>query len=271
MTDFRIDFAIIGAMKSGTTDLARKLAQHSSICFSEPKEPHFFNSREDWESNLEEYHSSFRPQSGQICGEGSTSYSDLATYPKVVERLLAYNSKLKLIYLVRHPIKRIQSQYAHRLMNGDAEPDVNLEFKKCGWRYVSQSSYGTTLRTYQDAFGSQNVLPLVFEDYVMDMCSGVASVCNFLSIPREDLSHISARNATVGSNRSRTSPLYYIDHILTYSPRFVRRKFGRIVSLKLREKPVLPADIIDELWGRLDPEVSLFEEVSGLDASSWRP
>jgi len=267
---FRIQFAIIGAMKSGTTDLARKLAHHSSVCFCDKKEPHFFNSRDDWESELEEYHSYFRPTPGQICGEGSTSYSDLATYPKVVERLHSYNPQLKLIYLVRHPIRRIQSQYAHRLMNGDAEPDINLEFENRGWRYLSQSSYGTTLKTYQEAFGQGQVLPILFESYITDMGGGVDRVCDFLEIPREDLMHITARNTTVGSNRSRWSPVYYVDRILAYSPRSVRRRFGRKVSLKLREKPKLPADVVGDLWTELEPEIRLFEEVSGMDTSIWR-
>ena len=267
---FRVQFAIIGAMKSGTTDLARKLANHTSVCFCDKKEPHFFNSREDWITSLDEYHSYFRPSPGQICGEGSTSYSDLVTYPKVVERLLAYNPELKLIYLVRHPIKRIQSQYAHRLMNGDAEPDIRLEFEKRGWRYLSQSSYGTTLKTYQEAFGERQVLPMLFESYIADMGKGVDRVCDFLGIPREDLSHISARNTTVGSNRSRWSPVYYVDRILTYSPRVVRRKFGRKISLKLREKPTLPPEIVHQLWEQIEPEVRLFESQSGLDTSIWR-
>jgi hypothetical protein len=155
-------------------------------------------------------------------------------------------------------------------MNGDAEPDIGLEFENRGWRYLSQSSYGTTLKTYQEAFGKEQVLPILFESYITDMGEGVDRVCDFLEIPREDLTHITARNTTVGSNRSRWSPVYYVDRILTYSPRSVRRKFGRKVSLKLREKPNLPAHIVGDLSTELEPEIRLFEDLSGLDTSIWR-
>src|SRR5215510_8218327 len=35
-------FFLVGAPRCGTTSLAVALAQHPQICFSEPKEPHFF-------------------------------------------------------------------------------------------------------------------------------------------------------------------------------------------------------------------------------------
>jgi hypothetical protein len=65
-----VDFMIIGAQKSGTTSLAAQLADHPQICFSQIKEPGYFNETEDWESGLDRYHQLFDPADGQLCGEG---------------------------------------------------------------------------------------------------------------------------------------------------------------------------------------------------------
>ncbi|WP_040414858.1 sulfotransferase [Desulfococcus multivorans] len=37
------DFFIIGAPRCGTTSLSRYLSKHPDICFSRPKEPHYFS------------------------------------------------------------------------------------------------------------------------------------------------------------------------------------------------------------------------------------
>ena len=41
-----IDFAIIGAQKSGTSALAHFLAQHPQIAMSRPKEAHIFDAQD---------------------------------------------------------------------------------------------------------------------------------------------------------------------------------------------------------------------------------
>ena len=41
-----IDFAIIGAQKSGTSALAHFLSQHPAIAMSQPKEPHIFDAED---------------------------------------------------------------------------------------------------------------------------------------------------------------------------------------------------------------------------------
>ena len=36
------DFFVVGAPRCGTTALSRYLSQHPQVCFSKPKEPHYF-------------------------------------------------------------------------------------------------------------------------------------------------------------------------------------------------------------------------------------
>jgi hypothetical protein len=261
---------IIGAMKAGTTDLSSKIAAHSGVSFCRTKEPHFFAKNPAWEGQLDRYHSLFRPEPGQICGEGSVSYSFVVEDPDVVDRLYRYNPDLRLVFIVRDPIDRIRSHYTHRLMGGIADLDPRREISIRRGEYIGRSRYGRTLEAYQDTFGPERILTLMFDDYVRDPDGTVASALEFLGLPEEDLSQASARNRTTGSNRSPWSPVFYLDQLLSFSPPAARRFLGRWINVKLRHKPTLPREIASDLWAELESDMDLFERISGHDLSGWR-
>jgi hypothetical protein len=55
---------------------------------SKPKEPNFFSDEERWSRGLEWYASLFDPAAADsLCGESSTHYTKLPTYPRTVERM----------------------------------------------------------------------------------------------------------------------------------------------------------------------------------------
>jgi len=268
--DFRVDFMIIGAMKAGTTDLAKKLSAHGKVDFCSQKEPHFFCRHPNWEEHLDQYHSLFQRDPYKISGEASTSHSFLGEYPSIVARLFEYNPELRFIYMARDPVARIRSHFAHRLMHGIADRDPERELSIRRAEYINRSQYGATLKAYQDFFGREQVLPIVFENYIRDPDGTLESVLDFLGLPGQRLNDVSARHSSTGSNRSRWSPVFYLDHILAFSPPAVRRVLSRWISVKLREKPQLPRDLALGLWEELEPDVALFERVSGLNVDVWR-
>ena len=51
-------------------------------------------------------------------GESSTHYTKLPTYPRTVDRMVRDLPRLKLIYVMRHPIERLMSQYVHEVTVG---------------------------------------------------------------------------------------------------------------------------------------------------------
>ena len=109
------DFIIIGAAKSGTTTLYQYLCRHPQIYMSTPKEPDFFSLDMNYHKGIEWYESLFdgaKPE--QICGEASTTYSRWHQHPKAAERISQYLPKVKLIYIMRHPVDRAYSFYAYR-------------------------------------------------------------------------------------------------------------------------------------------------------------
>ena len=109
------DFIIIGAMKCATSTLHEQLARQAGIFMSTPKEPNFFSDDEQWERGIGWYASLFNlADECDICGESSTHYTKLPTYPHTIERMREHlGDDVRMIYIMRHPIDRLISHYIH--------------------------------------------------------------------------------------------------------------------------------------------------------------
>jgi len=107
------NFIIIGAAKSATTTLTTILPQHPDIFISKPKEPKFFGRY--YKNGWNWYSSRFKQgRAYELRGEGSTMYtSNLSSFKQTAELMHHYLPDLKLIYVVRHPLDRIISQWRH--------------------------------------------------------------------------------------------------------------------------------------------------------------
>ena len=92
------NFMIIGAMKCATSTLHEQLALQPGIVMTEPKEPNFFSNNEEYQRGMDWYLSLFtEAQATDICGESSTHYTKLPTYPETVSRIAAEFPELKFI------------------------------------------------------------------------------------------------------------------------------------------------------------------------------
>lgn len=114
---------IVGSMKSGTTSLFSYLEQHPQIAASRDKEPCFFSRSDIFAKGYNWYESlwDWNPASHKIAMEGSTSYTRIPTYSNAAEEIQRFqsrtNSSIKFIYIVRHPIERIESHYTLSLIH----------------------------------------------------------------------------------------------------------------------------------------------------------
>ncbi|QNL20599.1 sulfotransferase [Hyphobacterium sp. CCMP332] len=103
---------IIGAQKSGTTELFETLKDHPQIITSFNKEVHFFSSEHKYlNQGVSWYYKQF-PKisfwSSKILLEATPSY---LFFPKALERLKKYNPNAKIIVLLRNPVKRAYSAW----------------------------------------------------------------------------------------------------------------------------------------------------------------
>jgi hypothetical protein len=107
---------IIGSMKSGTTTLFDLLARHPAIAPARNKEPGFFAFEEVFALGFGWYDAlfAFDPARHRYGLEGSTDYTKHPFCTGVAERLIASAPRrFRLIYLMRHPLRRIESHARH--------------------------------------------------------------------------------------------------------------------------------------------------------------
>lgn len=171
---------IIGAMKCATTTLHDQLAQQPGIFMSEPKEPNFFSDDEQYNKGLEWYRSLFKAAvQGDLCGESSTHYTKIPTYPNTLDRIKQHAPDAKFVYVMRHPIERLVSQYIHEWSQRTVSRDINAAIKT--FQSLTQySQYSMQIRPYLEAFGSNKVLPIFSENLRHHPQRELERVCRFI-------------------------------------------------------------------------------------------
>jgi hypothetical protein len=186
------DFIVIGAAKSATTTLTRVLGRHPEIFMCRPKEPKFFGRHYDkgwrWYASLFE-----EGLKARLRGEGSTMYSsNLPGFEHTAELISTYLPKTKIIYMARHPLDRIVSQWRH--IKGK-HPTSTSSFEKL-WKtsrlkdlLIGCSMYYERLSTFREHFPDDQILCLTFEDFLSQPKQTLESVLDFLGIdgPAEPL------------------------------------------------------------------------------------
>ncbi|MDZ7629166.1 MAG: hypothetical protein U5J99_12275 [Parvularculaceae bacterium] len=106
---------IIGAMKAGTTTLFDHLAAHPAVAPCRPKEPGFFAFDDCYAKGRDWYHSlyDFDPGRHAIRLDGSTDYAKFPHCSGVQARLKDFGGEFRLVYSLRHPLRRIESHAQH--------------------------------------------------------------------------------------------------------------------------------------------------------------
>ncbi|MGH7940139.1 MAG: sulfotransferase family protein [Limisphaerales bacterium] len=178
------NFFIIGAAKAATTSLSSLLIWHPEAGIVRGKEPHFFSYDAEFGQGLGRYLALFSHcRDKKACGDASTSYSRIRYYPTVVERIYRYAPNAKIIYMVRHPLKRMESAYIEHLCTRESGvfPSINEAVKRQPM-IVDSSRYGEVYEAYRRRFGESQIKVVWFEEYVAQKAAVYQDVCRFLGI-----------------------------------------------------------------------------------------
>lgn len=178
-------FLIIGGMKCGSTTLYRDLAASPEIYFPLDKEPGNLTSDHVLTgAGLDEYQSLFeRSTSNQVCGEASTNYTKRPVFEGVPDR--AYKilgSELKIIYIIRHPLDRIESHMRHNTANGEWPPQPPETLLQAQRELVWFSSYGYQIEPWIDRFGESQVRVIRLDDYMQNRKERCATIWDWLGV-----------------------------------------------------------------------------------------
>ncbi len=154
------NFLVIGAMKGGTSSLTNYLREHPQVFMSKPKEIRFFGNEENWQRGLDWYEQHFADaRDATAIGEASPNYTTYPIRGGVPARIAGVIPNAKLIYLVRHPIERMQSQYIMMLREGMESLPIEQALLERPI-YVYPSRYALQLEQYLDHFSREQLLVL---------------------------------------------------------------------------------------------------------------
>jgi hypothetical protein len=158
------DFIIIGTMKGGTSSLFYYAGLHPQIALSKKKEVDFFLDH-NWSRVVQWYKSFFAP-SDRVKGEASPNLSKFPSSAAAPGRIASLLPDVKLIYLLREPVSRIESHLHHNLLrqritvqqieNLQQHPDI-------AERYLLPSRYHLQLCKYLEHFPRERILILTSE------------------------------------------------------------------------------------------------------------
>lgn len=271
----KVDIMIIGAQKSGTTSLAHFLAKHPEVCFCLEKEPGFFNYYTDWEQHLWKYHKLFKPERGQKLAEASTMYTIAPQHFGTHERIFKYNPEVRLIYIMRDPVERVVSQFAHRYIRKKVSSDVTQVLTDES--YVFRSSYFYQISPYADIFGLENILLLTFEELVADPQSVLIRISNFVGIDDtyfKNMHEFFAKNTS--TNRyvlPENGILKLLGSLKNYRyllPKGIEDAILKLLGNKIMEKPVFNEDIRQQLYHRVKDDVDKLQQLMGREITEWK-
>ncbi len=186
-----VDFIIAGAGKSGTRTLNFYLENHSEICmadgmepkfFTEVKKNNFFSNDGNWSKGLDWYQSLF-PNSEKLKGESSVIYFNT---PDAAENIHKIAPNVKLVFLLREPVKRVYSHYWQERKTGSI-PNISFDemIKQQHprlQRYFQHSSYQENLERFLKFFPKENIKILISEEFFKNPKNVVNSLCEFLDI-----------------------------------------------------------------------------------------
>jgi hypothetical protein len=268
------NFIIVGAMKAGTSSLAASLRAHSDI-FTPANEVHFFDVPRRYAKGLRKYRSYFTGWQGErAVGEKTPTYSYQAAAP---ERIASLLPEVKLIWIFRHPVARMVSHYWFFVSTGKERLSIDkaLAREEAGrttdytMRYRDRSIYVKQVQRFQQFFSLDQMLFLLFEEYIQDPAGALARVCRFLEVDPEF--EFPSRPARKNVTRiPRIQLLQWANyHLFRRRSTRIYRQLRRLNRRRTPGYPSLDPETGRELAAFFTPYNQQLATLTGLDIALW--
>jgi len=181
---------IIGAMKSGTTSLFSYLNTHPEICGSRKKEPFAF-ARDDYPKNIDVYSRSWDwdAEHHKIALEASTDYTKYPAVKNVPKRVAGLGkNRYKLIYIIRHPLRRIESHVRYTILTKceicGAEKE-GVDFSLAAGvtdNHIAFSSYAMQLDKWMKYFNRDDLFIVTLEELQSNTIVVLNNIIKYLKL-----------------------------------------------------------------------------------------
>jgi sulfotransferase family protein len=271
-------FIIIGAMKSATSTLYEQLIRQPGIFLPQLKEPNFFSNDEQYALGIEWYSGLFKEaREADILGEASTHYTKLPTYPQTISRMRKCLSQPRFMYVMRHPVDRLVSQYIHQWSDGEIRCELDAALERHP-ELVAYSCYARQLKPFIETYGKKSVLPVFFDRLIVAPQQELERVCRFIGYAGDVQWYDDLSRRNISAERVRKFALYnlLVEHPLAvklrhaFVPKALRTRVRELFSIGAR--PTLATASRDELEKRFDEDLQVLGDWLGvnLDCRNFR-
>ncbi len=271
------NFLLIGAAKCGTTSLCRLLGEHPAIFMHPRKELNFFAFDDVHARGMEWYESRFSGAGGfGAIGEGSPSYAKRTKHPHAAARIAEHLPNVKLLYIVRHPLRRIESAWLHARRSGHrSHPSFAKSVRRVP-EYVETSDYENQIAAYLDRFPIDRVHVLFFEQFQSDPRRVVQDAFRFLGVdptfeparPDEPANPSLGRRVETRLGRALRTVPGFASILDRPSPRWSRLR-RRWIETELSARPDWDAATRAYVRDRLAQPIARFLARHGKPESYW--
>lgn len=296
------DFLVAGVPKAGTTALHAALSRHPRLFLSPIKEPKFFLTdgpppakggpgdaltyREHvW--RRDEYEALFdAAPPGTLRGEATPLY---LYDPAAMGRIRALMPDAKLIVIIRDPVERAHSNWAH-LWSAGLEP-IGDFVRACAeeerridagwasfWHYTGLGKYGEQLAHAFSLFPREQVLVLRYRLLIDEPAATLDAICGFLGVETGLLTEIPRENVTAHpeetfAHRAVSIGMRASDAIGRLLPgstaTAVTHGLERFLQRGRRERQPLSWEQRQALLPKFEADIKLLERTLGEDFSQW--
>jgi hypothetical protein len=287
------NFFIIGAPKCGTTSLAAWLSEHPQVFFSKHKEPHHFNTDQNWviTPGRDDYERLFAEANEQhlAIGEGSVWY----LYSKqAINNIKKYAPQAKFIVCLRNPVEMAYSLHGQQIFSGNEHiydfkeawslNDVRLrgELVRHLCREPKHLAYGTACllgEQLQRLFlqvTRDRVHILFLDDVKNDPKTAYLSVLKFLGLSENSNQNFEVKNLA----KKRKSMLIRQAVLLLGNIKRrlgIKKSFGILTmidshNIKYRTRQSLDVEMKRKMQDYFHKDIALLESLLDKDLSSWK-
>jgi hypothetical protein len=196
------NFIIAGASKTGSVWLNQCLSEHPQV-FVTPGSPDYFSLRyhrgDDW------YRARFDEHQNQSAiGEKSTSYFCSEAAPA---RIQAWNPGMRLLFVLRDPVRRAYSHYCMQLRSGLASDRIEEELRP-GQELVDEGLYFRNISRFLEYFPQSQVHVLIYDDLQRDPAGFLRQIFSCLDVDPEFHPSLTERPFHVTKSRPRFQRLF---------------------------------------------------------------
>ncbi|MBX2959494.1 MAG: sulfotransferase domain-containing protein [Flavobacteriales bacterium] len=264
---------IIGAMKAGTSSLHDYLSLHPDIYMSTPKEIHYYADA-DYLTKTKEWYTSFFKTDKKIAGTTPQSYTKCHNkyYQHIPERIFKDTPDVKMIYIVRDPIKRYQS---HIKESHFGDPKEDIRYSESIDHYIKTSMYYMQINEYLKYFKLEQIHVLSLEDLATNKLTELNKIFLFLGVKELTNEQLFNFKANEFSNQNipssiRTSYLFRLGNkILPGISRKIASRFAKYYYKKLEKRYELSDERLTELTSKLRDDVEQFRRLTGKEFKEW--